>query len=61
VRRLIGRHLSGQTNASQKLWNLLCLEVWHQQFIDPPSFDQPWTTSNPVTRTHQWQYEPQLK
>ena len=39
IRALIDRHMAGQTNASQKLWNLLCLEFWHRAFIDPAQIE----------------------
>ena len=30
VRQLVGRHISGRSDESARLWNLLSLEVWHE-------------------------------
>jgi asparagine synthase (glutamine-hydrolysing) len=34
VRQLLDQHVSGQANHGQRLWALLVLELWHQQFVD---------------------------
>jgi len=34
VRRLVEQHLHGQGDHSSRLWSLLMLELWHQEFID---------------------------
>lgn len=35
VRRILDEQLSGKSDNSQKLWNLMILELWHRQFADP--------------------------
>jgi asparagine synthase (glutamine-hydrolysing) len=37
VRKLLERHRARQSNEEMRIWTLLCLEVWHQQFFAPPS------------------------
>lgn len=34
VRTLAGEHLRGHSDHAFQLWNLLMLEVWHQEFLD---------------------------
>jgi asparagine synthase (glutamine-hydrolysing) len=34
VTHLLDRHLSEQEDHGTRLWGLLCLELWHQTFID---------------------------
>lgn len=34
VRRLIDDHVAHRWDHSYRLWNLLCLECWHRQYID---------------------------
>ena len=34
IRQLVNSHLEGKIDAGQKLWNLICLELWHQIYID---------------------------
>lgn len=34
VRWMVEEHAAGRKNFGQQLWNLLCLELWHQIFID---------------------------
>jgi asparagine synthase (glutamine-hydrolysing) len=34
VGTLLEDHLDGRADHSQKLWNLLCLELWHRVFMD---------------------------
>jgi asparagine synthase (glutamine-hydrolysing) len=33
VRRLVDSHLAGRADFSFQLWNLLMLELWHQEYI----------------------------
>lgn len=35
VRTLVDEHTSSKFDHAYRLWNLLCLELWHQTFIDP--------------------------
>lgn len=37
IRQLINEHMSEAWDHSHRLWALLCLELWHQAFIDPAS------------------------
>ena len=37
VERLIEEHDTGRVNHGLRLWNLLWLELWQQQFIDRPT------------------------
>jgi asparagine synthase (glutamine-hydrolysing) len=34
TRRLVAEHLQGAADHGRELWALLCLELWHQQFVD---------------------------
>jgi asparagine synthase (glutamine-hydrolysing) len=34
IRTLTEEHFSGQKDHNQKIWNLLCLELWHRIYID---------------------------
>ena len=34
VQRLAREHSEGAQDHSSKLWALLCLELWHQEFVD---------------------------
>jgi asparagine synthase (glutamine-hydrolysing) len=34
IRQLVNSHLEGRIDAGQKLWNLICLELWHRIYID---------------------------
>jgi len=34
IQWMIEEHNTGKRDFSQKLWNLLCLEIWHRVFID---------------------------
>ena len=34
IRQLVNSHLEGKIDAGQKLWNLICLEFWHQIYFD---------------------------
>jgi len=36
VRRLVERHTGGGEDCSFQLWSLLCLELWHREFVDAP-------------------------
>jgi asparagine synthase (glutamine-hydrolysing) len=36
LRLLIEEHTSGRFNHAYRLWNLLCLELWHRMFLDQP-------------------------
>jgi len=38
VRRLVQEHLQGQQDHAFRLWALLMLELWHQEFIDSGRF-----------------------
>jgi asparagine synthase (glutamine-hydrolysing) len=33
VRRLVAEHLDGRRDHNQALWNLVCFQLWHEQFI----------------------------
>ncbi|MCE9556458.1 MAG: asparagine synthase (glutamine-hydrolyzing) [Planctomycetes bacterium] len=35
MRQLLDDHVSGRWNHGDRLWSLLCLEMWHRTFIDP--------------------------
>jgi asparagine synthase (glutamine-hydrolysing) len=35
IRQLLAQHQSGDWDHGQRLWSLLCLELWHRMFIDP--------------------------
>jgi asparagine synthase (glutamine-hydrolysing) len=35
IRRLVHEHTDGVSDYSQQIWALLCLEQWHETFIDP--------------------------
>jgi len=37
LRQLLDEHASGHWNHGDRIWSLLCLEMWHRTFIDPPS------------------------
>ncbi len=44
VRQLVAEHSSSQVNHAYRLWNLLCLELWHRMYIDnPPPISAPAT------------------
>ena len=34
VDALLGRHLAGTRDESQRLWSLFMLELWHREFVD---------------------------
>lgn len=34
LREMVQAHISGKTDYSFRLWALLCLELWHREFID---------------------------
>src|SRR6266851_154671 len=34
LRQVVDRHLEGREDRSYELWALLCLELWHQEFMD---------------------------
>lgn len=34
LRRLLAEHVSGKKDHGQRLWTLLCLELWHLMFVD---------------------------
>jgi asparagine synthase (glutamine-hydrolysing) len=34
VERLLAEHLAGTHDHAKRLWALLCLELWHRQFLD---------------------------
>jgi asparagine synthase (glutamine-hydrolysing) len=48
LRRYLQDHTTGQAHHHFRLWNLLVLELWHQQFID----QQP--ASSPAQTTEIW-------
>jgi asparagine synthase (glutamine-hydrolysing) len=37
LRRLLDEHAAGQFDHSHRLWSLLCLELWHRQWLDAHS------------------------
>jgi asparagine synthase (glutamine-hydrolysing) len=37
VRKLLERHRARQANEEIRIWTLLCLEVWYQQFFQQPA------------------------
>ncbi|MCA1554921.1 MAG: asparagine synthetase B, partial [Chloroflexi bacterium] len=34
VRQMVEAHLERQHDYSFQLWSLLCLELWHREFVD---------------------------
>ncbi len=34
VQRLLDEHNSGRVNHCYRIWNLLCLELWHRAYMD---------------------------
>ena len=34
LRRLLNDHLSGRRDRSGQIWQLLCLELWHRNFLE---------------------------
>ena len=34
VEQLLKDHVSGRTDHGQRIWALLVLELWHQQYVD---------------------------
>jgi asparagine synthase (glutamine-hydrolysing) len=36
VRSLLDEHISGRSNHGYRIWQLLCLELWHRAYIDRP-------------------------
>lgn len=34
LRRLLDDHLSARRDRSEQIWNLVCLELWHRNFLD---------------------------
>ena len=36
VHRLVDEHTSGRQDHSIRIWTLLCFEMWHRTFLDPP-------------------------
>jgi asparagine synthase (glutamine-hydrolysing) len=40
IEGLLIRHRAGKEDASQRIWNLLCLEGWHQIFMDQPGLSR---------------------
>ncbi|MBL8814871.1 MAG: asparagine synthase (glutamine-hydrolyzing) [Planctomyces sp.] len=44
VKQLVQEHTSSQVDHAYRLWNLLCLELWHRMYIDaPPPISAPST------------------
>ncbi len=41
VRQLLERHRQGRANEEIRLWTLLCLEVWYQEFFGPGAGQSP--------------------
>ncbi|MCA9131776.1 MAG: asparagine synthase (glutamine-hydrolyzing) [Planctomycetales bacterium] len=37
VSRLLAQHSSGQWQHGERIWNLICLEQWHRDYIDSPT------------------------
>ena len=37
VRKLVEDHVHGRFDHSYRLWSLLCLEMWHLLYLDPPT------------------------
>jgi asparagine synthase (glutamine-hydrolysing) len=44
MRRLLDNHQRGAFDHGQRLWGLLCLELWHRQWIDSKSHKPAVTT-----------------
>jgi asparagine synthase (glutamine-hydrolysing) len=36
VRSLLDEHVAGRANYGDRIWELLCLELWHRSYIDRP-------------------------
>ncbi len=37
VRRFVDDHTAGRATHTNRIWNLLMIELWHRTFIDPPA------------------------
>ena len=41
VRRLVDEHLRGRFDRSSRIWQLLMFELWHRNFLEVRSAEQP--------------------
>jgi asparagine synthase (glutamine-hydrolysing) len=37
VRRYVDEHMAGRATHTNRIWNLLMIELWHRTFIDAPA------------------------
>jgi asparagine synthase (glutamine-hydrolysing) len=55
VRRLVQQHLAGTRDHTLRLWQLVVLERWHQQYVDPlsgsfvPNFSPAFSAAEPLS------------
>lgn len=44
IRSLLNQHMSGNWNHGDRIWNLICLEQWHRDYVDSATPPQPLAT-----------------